>query len=173
MAGPPLITPPESHGSYPQSLEIASNIATLRAEVDQLKRSRSVKFATVLSIIATVISGATGGAKLWGVLVKRSRTVVTPGSALKMTYDPTRQVVKITFDLMLQNLGNKDDAIRELNGKISDPQTSSFAPLGANDFTCVIAGSTGPQQGGRIFSVPKEGSTSVVCVGSIRLSALS
>jgi hypothetical protein len=173
MAGPPSNTAPETDESFPRSGDVAREVATLRAEVDQLKRSRAAKIATVLSVIATFLSVTNGAGSLWQVLVKRSNTVVTTGPALKMTYEPGRQLLKITFDLMLRNLGNKDDAIRELSGKISDLQTSFFAPLGANDFTCAIAGSAGAQQAGQIFSVPKDGSTTAVCIGSIRLAALS
>jgi hypothetical protein len=159
--------------SLPRSGDVAGEVAKLWAEVNQLKRNRAAKIATVLSVIATIVSVSGGALGLWQAFVKRSKTVVSTGPALKLTYDPGGHLLKITFDMMLRNLGNKDDAIRELSGKISDLQTSSFAPIGAEDFTCAITGSMGAQQAGTVFSVPKDGSTSAVCVGSIRLATLS
>jgi|HubBroStandDraft_6_1064221.scaffolds.fasta_scaffold03199_9 hypothetical protein len=172
MVGPPS-NPPETDESISRSGDVAREVAILRTEVNQLKRSRAAQVAVVASIIATVISVVSGTLSLWQALVKNSKTVVSTGPALKMKYQPTTQSVSVTFDLMLQNLGNKDDAIRDLYGRITDLRTSLFAPLGANDFTCAIAGSTGAQQAGPVFYVPKGGSTQEVCIGSIRLAALS
>jgi hypothetical protein len=74
-----------------------------------------------------------------------------------MRYEPPAQLLSITFDLLLQNSGNKEDAIREINGKIIDLQTLLFVPLGANDFACTFSSSTGAPQMAPVFVVPKEG----------------
>ena len=171
MAGqpPPLTTQPSGEQSPARTSDVPDELAALKADVDKLKNSRAARVATVLSIIATVFSVPLGVVNVRDAFIKKPDTSITGGSSVKLTYEPTRQTLKIAFELVLRNSGNKDDAIREINGKISDARTSLFAPFGANDLSCF--GSA--KQSSQILSVPKEGSTSTVCVGSIILGPLS
>jgi hypothetical protein len=138
-----------------------------------LKKDWLAKVATVLAVIATIVALPVGALTLWQSFFKSSKTIVSTGPSVQIRYESKEQSVTIVFDLTLQNLGNRDDAIHSMGGRVSDLQSSLFAPLGADDFVCVSSGSTGSQQTGRIFTVPKEGTVSVTCNVSIQLASLS
>jgi|ERR1019366_640099 hypothetical protein len=146
---------------------LTNQVTTLKEEVEKLKKNKLAKIGAAFAATATVLSLLNGYFSLHDTLLKKPNTAVVNGSSLVMAYSPTSRMLKITFGFSLQNLGNADDSVSSINGRLTDQNTGSFAPL--SDFNCIIGNSVQRMP----FTVPKEANTTATCTVSSVLGTLS
>jgi len=160
---PPILTPHPS----PDVADLGRQVEGLKTDLEKLKRNRLAKIGAGFAVFATVISVVNGGVTLHDTLFKRPQTAVLNGSSLVMAYTPANRILKITFGFSLQNLGNADDSISAIYGRVTDQSTGSFAPL--SDFDCIVGNSAQRMP----FTVPKAANTTATCTVSSVLGTLS
>jgi hypothetical protein len=123
-------------------------IETLQEEIDELKRSRekeSRSFAGRIKLWGAVI-GLIGGLfaiprglfDSYVLLFGEPKTTVVGGNDLKLEYTPNKSEIRLSFDALMTNEGDKNDVINNLLGQLSKrgDATASNLPFSDADFDC-------------------------------------
>ena len=147
--------------------DVTHKLEALKSDVEGLSKRKGRDY---LQVAGTVIAILVGSVALKNSFHKAPHTIITkPSDEARLIYHPADQELKVGFSITLQNVGNRDDAIVNIFGRVSDlADKDRYTPL--SDFNCAV---NNTPIGSR-FAVPKDGGSVLgTCTVTAKLGSLS